>query len=102
MIKLFLYKIYSKKRESRERDVMEKQWTEMEMESKTIDVENNKKNGEDKSLSTTTTSSVDESIPKVNPVKWTVCIELVFLLIVREFVVVFRKFFLFSQIFLNG
>lgn len=31
-----------------------------------------KKNGEERSLSTTTMSSADESLPKVNPVKWTV------------------------------
>lgn len=30
-----------------------------------------KKNGEEKSLSTTA-SSADESLPKVNPIKWTV------------------------------
>lgn len=61
----------SKKREARDRDGTEKQWTEIETESKTDgDI---KKNGEEKSLSSTTTSSsVDETLPKVNPVKWTV------------------------------
>jgi len=56
----------------RERDVTEKQWTEIETETKTVDNDMTKKNGEEKSLTTTTTSSVDESLPKVNPVKWTV------------------------------
>ena len=63
----------SKKREVRDRDGTEKQWTEIETDSKNIDGDLMKKNGEEKSLSTTTTtSSVDESLPKVNPVKWTV------------------------------
>lgn len=67
------YVICSKKRESRERDnKIEKQWTGMETESKTIDNDVTKKNGEERPLSTSTTSSVDESLPKVNPVKWTV------------------------------
>ncbi|XP_072753004.1 uncharacterized protein [Anoplolepis gracilipes] len=61
----------SKKRETRDRDGMEKQWTEIETETKTLD-DMAKKNGEERSLSTTTTSSADESLPKVNPVKWTV------------------------------
>lgn len=64
--------IYSKKRETRDRDGTEKQWTEIETETKTVDNDMTKKNGEERSLSTTTTSSVDESLPKVNPVKWTV------------------------------
>lgn len=68
-----LYKSNSKKREVRDRDGTEKQWTEIETDSKNIDGDLMKKNGEEKSLSTTTTtSSVDESLPKVNPVKWTV------------------------------
>lgn len=57
----------------RERDATEKQWTEIETETnKPVDSDVMKKNGEEKSLSTTTTSSADESLPKVNPVKWTV------------------------------
>ena len=65
------FELNSKKREARDRDGTEKQWTEIETESKTDgDI---KKNGEEKSLSSTTTSSsVDETLPKVNPVKWTV------------------------------
>lgn len=63
----------SKKRETRDRDgVLEKQWNEIETETKTIDNDMAKKNGEERSLSTTTTPSIDESLPKVNPVKWTV------------------------------
>lgn len=49
---------------------MEKQWTGSETEGKIID--DVTKNGEERSLSTSTTSSVDEALPKVNPVKWTV------------------------------
>ena len=64
--------IYSKKREARERDVMEKQWIEIDTETKTVENDVTKKNGEDRSLSATTTSSIDESLPKVNPIKWTV------------------------------
>lgn len=64
--------ICSKKRETRDRDGMEKQWTEIETETKIVDNDVAKKNGEERSLSTTTTSSTDESLPKVNPVKWTV------------------------------
>ncbi|PBC33398.1 transcription factor SPT20 homolog isoform X3 [Apis cerana] len=62
----------SKKREVRDREGTEKQWTEIETESKNDG--DMKKNGEEKSLSatTTTTSSVDDTLPKVNPVKWTV------------------------------
>ena len=60
----------SKKRETR--DGTEKQWSEIETETKTVDNDIAKKNGEERSLSTTTTSSTDESLPKVNPVKWTV------------------------------
>lgn len=65
--------IYSKKRETREREVtVEKQWTEIETEiQKTVDSDMTKTNGEEKS-STTITPSVEESLPKVNPVKWTV------------------------------
>lgn len=64
--------VNSKKRESRDRDnTLEKQWSEMEIETKTTD-NDAKKNGEERSLSASTTSSVDESLPKVNPVKWTV------------------------------
>lgn len=55
----------------REREVTEKQWTEIETEIKTIDNDMTKTNGEEKS-SITTTPSVEESLPKVNPVKWTV------------------------------
>ncbi|XP_029667471.1 polyhomeotic-like protein 2 isoform X1 [Formica exsecta] len=62
----------SKKRETRDRDGMEKQWTEIETETKIVDNDVAKKNSEERSLSTTTTSSTDESLPKVNPVKWTV------------------------------
>ncbi|XP_018407327.1 PREDICTED: polyhomeotic-like protein 2 isoform X1 [Cyphomyrmex costatus] len=62
----------SKKREARERDTAEKQWIEIETETKTIDNDVTKKNGDERSLSTTTTSSTDESLPKVNPIKWTV------------------------------
>ncbi|EZA51225.1 hypothetical protein DMN91_012652 [Ooceraea biroi] len=61
----------SRKRETRDRDGTEKQWTEIETETKTVDNDMTKKNGEERS-STTTTSSTDESLPKVNPVKWTV------------------------------
>lgn len=65
--------IHSRKRESRDRDnKIEKQWTGMEIETKTVDNDVTKKNGEERPLSTSTTSSVDESLPKVNPVKWTV------------------------------
>lgn len=62
---------FSKKREVRDRDGTEKQWTDIETDSKNEgDI---KKNGEEKSLSTTTTtSSIDETLPKINPVKWTV------------------------------
>lgn len=62
----------SKKRE-RDRDGAEKQWTEIETDSKN-EGDVMKKNGEEKSLSTTTTSSIDDTLPKVNPVKWTVSI----------------------------
>lgn len=70
------YESNSKKRETRDRDGTEKQWTELiETESKNVDGDMMKKNGEEKLLSTTTTtSSVDETLPKVNPVKWTVII----------------------------
>ncbi|XP_043257079.1 polyhomeotic-proximal chromatin protein-like isoform X3 [Colletes gigas] len=62
----------SKKREMRDRDGTEKQWTELiETESKNVDGDM-KKNGEEKLLSTTTTSSIDDTLPKINPVKWTV------------------------------
>lgn len=64
--------ICSKKRETRDRDGMEKQWTEIETETKTVDNDMVKKNGEERSSLSTTTSSADESLPKVNPVKWTV------------------------------
>lgn len=65
--------IHSKKRETRDRDGTEKQWTEIETETnKTVDNDMVKKNGEEKTLSTTTASSADESLPKVNPIKWTV------------------------------
>lgn len=57
----------------RDRDnKLENQWTGVETEPKTVDNDVTRKNGEEKSLSTSTTSSVDESLPKVNPVKWTV------------------------------
>lgn len=69
-MKIMSYLICSKKRETR--DGTEKQWTEIETETKTVDNDIAKKNGEERSLSTTTTSSTDESLPKVNPVKWTV------------------------------
>lgn len=70
-MKTISYLIYSKKRETRDRDGTEKQWAEMETEIKVIDNDIAKKIGEER-LSTTTTSSADESLPKVNPVKWTV------------------------------
>lgn len=67
--------ICSRKRETRDRDDTEKQWTEIETETRMIvDNDTTKKNGEEKSLSTTTTSSADESVQKVNPVKWTVSV----------------------------
>ncbi|EFN76859.1 Polyhomeotic-like protein 2 [Harpegnathos saltator] len=59
----------SKKRETRDAK-LEKQWTETE--TKTADNDITKKNSEERPLSTSTTSSIDESLPKVNPVKWTV------------------------------
>jgi len=72
-IKKYVYLVHSKKRETRDRDGTEKQWTEIETETnKTVDNDMAKKNGEEKSLSTTTASSADESLPKVNPIKWTV------------------------------
>lgn len=72
-MKTLSYLICSKKRETRDRDGnTEKQWTEIETEIKTVDNDVAKKNGEERSLSMTTTSSADESLPKVNPVKWTV------------------------------
>lgn len=48
-----------------------------------------KKNGEEKSLSTTTTSSVDETLPKINPVKWTVRRKVCIILFKRK-----KEFFL--------
>lgn len=69
---MIYFELNSKKREVRDREGTEKQWTEIETESKNDG--DMKKNGEEKSLSatTTTTSSVDDTLPKVNPVKWTV------------------------------
>ncbi|XP_032683181.1 polyhomeotic-like protein 2 isoform X2 [Odontomachus brunneus] len=58
-----------KKHESHDRDIkLEKQWT-VESENKTVDNDVTKKNGEERM---STTSSIDESVPKVNPIKWTV------------------------------
>lgn len=69
----------SRKRDTRERDGTEKQWTEIETETKTVDNDMTRKNGEERS-STTTTSSTDDSLPKINPVKWTVisCISCIY------------------------
>lgn len=46
----------------------------MEIDAKNNEMEAIKKNGEDKSLTTSTTPSIDDSLPKINPVKWTVII----------------------------
>ena len=44
----------------------------MEIDAKNNEMDAMKKNGEDKSLTTSTTVNLDDSIPKINPVKWTV------------------------------
>lgn len=72
-----------------DREGSEKQWTEIETEAKNVDVDMVKKNGEEKSLSTTTTSSVDETLPKINPVKWTVRRKVCIILFKRK-----KEFFL--------
>lgn len=50
----------------------DKQWAEMEVDAK-HDNDAMKKNGEDKLL-VVLPNSVDDSLPKINPVRWTVCI----------------------------
>ena len=58
-----------KKKEIRESN--EKQWTEMEVDMKNDDIM--KKNGEDKLLVNLPNNvMIDDSLPKINPVKWTV------------------------------
>lgn len=46
----------------------------MEIDAKNNEMEAQKKSGEDKSLTTSTTPNIDDSLPKINPVKWTVII----------------------------
>lgn len=66
---------------------MEKQWIESETEIKSLDNDHLvKKNGEDRSLSTTTTSSTDDLLPKVNPVKWTVMRYLIYIIKKKMFI----------------
>lgn len=62
--------MYSKKRETRERDTTDKQWTEMDVDIKKNDNDSFKKILDEK-LSVVSTPT-EETMPKINPVKWTV------------------------------
>lgn len=67
-ILLFFCYYFSKRKENKDRDGNDKQWMESD-EMKKDDIEMAKKNGEDKNLAN---AALDDSLPKINPVKWTV------------------------------
>lgn len=59
-----------KKKEIREGN--DKQWNDMEVDAKN-DNDATKKNGEDKTLaSLANIAAIEDALPKINPVKWTV------------------------------
>jgi hypothetical protein len=66
-----IFCIIRKKKEIR--DNGDKQWSEIEVDVK---IDNDSiKNGDDKSMTGLPNNvTLDDSLPKINPVKWTVCI----------------------------
>lgn len=65
---IYFYFIFncSKKRETRDREAADKQWTDMDVDTKKND-DGAKKNIEEKSV-----TPIEDLTPKINPIKWTV------------------------------
>lgn len=67
--------IFSKRKETGDRENGDKEWTSMDIDSKLNNGDAIRKNGDDRSASavnTAATGNADDSTPRINPVKWTV------------------------------